>query len=210
MKSLNSPCPYYRLDGAVGRQFCAQLGQHSSERGLEVGGGPVVPDDTIGPPGFLGLRKLAVLPALQTDLTTGLGPFATQGLVGDDRDRDVEPIGHFPLKQERDFDNRHRTVGGKGGKPFGDFLLHEWMNLLFQPGKLDGISEDTLTDGRSVNHTAGLNPIPPALSKRRDHRLTIQQNVNNLIRRDRGGTEAPEGFERGRLAGGNAAGQPDG
>lgn len=210
MKSSNSPCPPYRLDGAVGRQFCAQLRQQSSKRGFQVGCGAVVSDDVIGPSGFLGLRKLALLPALKAGLTAGLGPLTTQGFVGDDSDRDVEPIGHLPLEEERDFYNRHRAVGGKGGKPVCDLPLHEWMDPLFQPGQLVRVSEDTLADGCPVNHTVGLDLIPPALSERRDHRLTIQQNMDYPIRGNRGGAEAPEGFERGRLAGGNAAGQPDG
>jgi len=33
--------------------------------------------------------------------------------------------------------------------------------------------------------------------------------MNDPVGRNRRGAEAPEGFERGRLAGGNAAGQPD-
>jgi hypothetical protein len=83
------------------------------------------------------------------------------------------------------------------------------MNLLLQPGELLRVVEYAPADRGAVNHAAGFDGGAPSVTKRRDHRLTVEQIVHDPVSRDRRGTNAPEGFERGRLAGGNAAGQPD-
>jgi hypothetical protein len=83
------------------------------------------------------------------------------------------------------------------------------MDLLLQPGKLGRIREHTPTDRGAINHTVGLDFGPPALPEGRDQRFAIEQVVNDPVGRNRGGTEAPESFERCRLAGGDAPGQPD-
>lgn len=83
------------------------------------------------------------------------------------------------------------------------------MHLPFKPGEFIGVSEDPLADCGAIHHTVGFDLRPPAAPEGRDDGLTIQQIMDDPVSRNRGGTKAPEDFERDRLAGGNAAGQSD-
>ena len=206
---LDFAIPAYRLNVGVGRQFCAKLNQHLPEPDFQIGSSAVVPYDPIGPPGLFSLRKLSALPAFESDLPPGFRPATTQGFVGDDCNRYVETVSHLPLEKQRYFDDRHLTVCGKCGKPLRDLALDQRMDLLLKPGELSRIREDALTDCGSIHDAVGFNVFTPALSEHRGHRLAVKQVVNNPVRRDCGGTEAPEDFERDRLAGSHAAGQPD-
>jgi hypothetical protein len=77
-----------------------------------------------------------------------------------------------------------------------DLLLDERVDLLFEPVELTRIAENPLTHGRAVDHSPGLDPIPPALLERREQGLAIEQVVHDPVGRDSRCPKTPEGLER--------------